>query len=237
MSSPTRIDKEPAAPNETEERIKRFLATASHDLQSPLRHITMYAEILLDDLEETLDTEQLQSLRMILEKAQTAQRLTKALMTFAAGTPQVAMGETSLNAILENVWAELKQEMDITDATIAIADLPSVRTDAGLLGTALKNVISNALLCRSAAPHVTIHAERHGSNWAIHIADNGPGIDPAHHDKIFDPFWRLPKTGTVPGPGLGLTTARDLLKALGGDILLDHSDENGSRFTVTLPVK
>jgi signal transduction histidine kinase len=84
---------------------------------------------------------------------------------------------------------------------------------------------------------VTIHAERHGSNWAIHIADNGPGIDPAHQDKIFDPFWRLPKAGTVPGPGLGLTTARDLLKALGGDILLDHSDENGSRFTVTLPVK
>lgn len=83
-SNPTSLSDSNAA-SESEERIKRFLATASHALQSPLRHIAMYAELLLDDLEETLDSEQLQSLRMIMEKAQTAQRLTKSLMSLAGG--------------------------------------------------------------------------------------------------------------------------------------------------------
>lgn len=66
-SNPTRPPETTVA-GDSEERIKRFLATASHDLQSPLRHIAMYAELLLDDLEETLDGEQLQSLRMILKR-------------------------------------------------------------------------------------------------------------------------------------------------------------------------
>ena len=86
-STPTSKKPETGSTSDQEERIKRFLATASHDLQSPLRHIAMYAEMLLDDLEPTLDSEQLQSLRMIMDKAQTAQRLTRALMSLAGTTP------------------------------------------------------------------------------------------------------------------------------------------------------
>ncbi|ABC89446.1 putative two-component sensor histidine kinase protein [Rhizobium etli CFN 42] len=223
---------------DNEERIKRFLATASHDLQSPLRHIAMYAELLLDDLEETLDDEQLQSLKMILEKAQAAQRLTKALMSLAGGAPQVTLEEVDLKALAEKIWSELIEETGARDATFASEGLPSIRTDPALFGLVLRQLISNALTYRSSSPpHVAIAAEQEGANWFIRISDNGMGIDPAYRERIFEPFWKLPKTGAAPGAGLGLTTAQELLKALGGDISLEHSDETGSRFTIRLQLR
>ncbi len=110
-----------AVSSTSEERMKRFLASASHDLQSPLRHIAMYAEILLDDLGEKLDGEQRESLTAILQKAQTAQRLTKALMSFAAGTPQLSPAPLELGGLIDSIWAELINEMAAREATISCA--------------------------------------------------------------------------------------------------------------------
>ena len=234
--SPTRPP-ETGIAGDSEERIKRFLAIASHDLQSPLRHIAMYAEILLDDLEATLDGEQLQSLRMIMEKAQTAQRLTKALMSLAGGAPQVTPEEVNLKALVESVWGELTDEAAIRDARLSTEDLPSIRTDPALFAAVSRQLLSNALVYRGAAtPEVVVTAEREGAHWFIRISDNGSGIDPAHRGRIFEPFWKLPKAGAVPGAGLGLTAAEELLQALGGDIRLEHSDQSGSRFVIRLPV-
>ncbi|EJT02748.1 ATP-binding protein [Rhizobium sp. CCGE 510] len=227
----------PETDDNSEERIKRFLATASHDLQSPLRHIAMYAELLLDDLEETLDGEQLQSLRMIMEKAHVAQRLTKALMSLAGGTPQVTPEEVDLQALAENVWGELTDETAVRNARLECQGLPSIRTDPALLGLVLRHLLTNALTYRSEAPpHVTIAAERKGTDWFILISDNGTGIEPVHQERIFEPFWKLPKAGVVQGAGLGLTTAQEFLKALGGDLSLEHSDASGSRFVIRLPI-
>lgn len=234
-SDPTRPPETTVA-GDSEERIKRFLATASHDLQSPLRHIAMYAELLLDDLEETLDGEQLQSLRMIMEKAQTAQRLTKALMSLG-GTPQVTPEEIDLQALAENVWGELTDETAVREATLESDGLPSIRTDPALFGLVLRHLLTNALTYRSeVSPRVAIAAEREGTDWFIRIADNGMGIDPAYRERIFEPFWKLPKPGAVQGAGLGLTTAREFLTALGGDISLEHSDASGSCFIIRLPI-
>ncbi|WP_455874631.1 sensor histidine kinase [Rhizobium yanglingense] len=225
-----------AVSSTSEERIRRFLATASHDLQSPLRHIAMYAEILLDELGEKLDGEQLESLTAILQKAQTAQRLTKALMSFAAGTPQVSPAPVALGPLVDGLWTELKTEMGAHDASIGHGTLPTLNSDAALLSTVLKNVLGNALLYRGAAdPRVDLAAERSGSDWLIHISDNGRGIEPVHQERIFEPFWKLPQPGAVTGPGLGLTASRDLLSALGGELTLSHSDHTGSRFTIRLP--
>ncbi len=236
-SSPTAKPPETGSTENQEERIKRFLATASHDLQSPLRHIAMYAEMLLDELEPTLDSEQLQSLRTIMDKAQTAQRLTKALMGLAGTTPQVTIGEISLGNLAQDAWKQALEEFPAGGATLTAEALPVIRSDAALLTIVLKHLFSNALAYHgTAAPHVTVTARREGADWRITVADNGCGIEPAHQGKIFDAFWKLPKAGSVPGPGLGLTTVRDLVGALGGDIRLEHSDESGSRFAIRLPV-
>jgi light-regulated signal transduction histidine kinase (bacteriophytochrome) len=228
--------KGPGVTDDTEDRIKRFLATASHDLQSPLRHIAMYAEILLDDLEDKIDAEQRQSLTAILDKAQAAQKLTKALMTVASGSPQVAPAMADLGAIVDEAWNEAKAETAVDEALLRHDALPPLRTDPVLAATVLKHVLVNSLVHRGREkPGIDILARRDGEEWLIEIADNGAGIDPAYQDRIFDPFWKLPKPGSASGPGLGLTTARELLAALGGTITLMHSDEAGSRFAIRLP--
>lgn len=235
-STPTSKKPVTGSTSDQEERIKRFLATASHDLQSPLRHIAMYAEMLLDDLEPTLDSEQLQSLRMIMDKAQTAQRLTRALMSLAGTTPQVAIGDVRLAEVAQEAWKQAIEEFPVSGAALDADALPLIRSDAALLTIILRHLFSNALAYRgAAAPHVVATAVREGADWRIVVADNGCGIEPAHQERIFDAFWKLPKAGSVPGPGLGLTSTRELLAALGGDIRLEHSDDSGSRFAIRLP--
>jgi signal transduction histidine kinase len=235
-SSPTAKKPETGSTGDQEERIKRFLATASHDLQSPLRHIAMYAEMLLDDLEPMLDSEQLQSLKTIMDKAQTAQRLTKALMSLAGTPPQITIGDAHLTDIARDAWKQVLGEFPGSGVTLDADNLPIIRSDAALLTIVLKHLFANALTYQGApTPHVAVTAARESADWRIIVADNGCGIEPAYQEKIFDAFWKLPKAGSVPGPGLGLTTTRELLGALGGDIRLEHSDENGSRFAIRLP--
>lgn len=235
-SKPTAKKPETGSTEDHEERIKRFLATASHDLQSPLRHIAMYAEMLLDDLEPMLDSEQLQSLRAIMDKAQTAQRLTKALMSLAGTAPQITIGDVRLTDLARDAWRQVLEEFPASGAILDADNLPIIRSDAALLTIVLKHLFSNALDHHGAAPpHVRVTVARESADWRIIIADNGRGIEPDYQDKIFDAFWKLPKAGSVSGPGLGLTTARELLGALGGDIRLDHSDGSGSRFAIRLP--
>ncbi|RDJ15351.1 sensor histidine kinase [Rhizobium grahamii] len=224
------------ASTENEERIRRFLAIASHDLQSPLRHIAMYAEILLDDLGDKLDDEQLKSLQTILHKAETAQRLTKALMGFAGSTPQVVAAEIDLNGLVSEIWADMASDVVASDATLEHGGLPTIVSDPAIVRMALTNVIANALAHRGPSPAVvTIAAEREPAEITIRISDNGPGIAPEHQDKIFDAFWKLPQEGRPTGPGLGLTASRETLRALGGSIRLERSDAGGSRFAIRLP--
>ncbi|MBB3656213.1 signal transduction histidine kinase [Rhizobium sp. BK650] len=234
--NPTSKKPEAVSSREQEERIKRFLATASHDLQSPLRHIAMYAEILLDDLQPMLDSEQLQSLKTIMDKAQTAQRLTKALMGFAGTAPQITINDVHLGNVTRDAWRQVLEEFPAGGASLDADNLPLIRSDAALLTIVLKHLFSNALDHHGTAPpHVTVTATREGADWRITVADNGCGIEPAYQERIFDAFWKLPKADKVSGPGLGLTITRELLGALGGDISLNHSDESGSRFAIRLP--
>ncbi len=227
---------QPVASSENEERIRRFLAIASHDLQSPLRHIAMYAEILLDDLADRLDGDQLKSLQTILHKAETAQRLTKALMGFASSAPQVTATEIDLDGLVREIWAEHGERSRRIRRDIAARRLADNYFDAAIVRIALTNVIANALAYRSASPPVvTIEAEQNSAALTIRISDNGPGIDPTHQDKIFDAFWSRPQDGRPAGPGLGLTAAREMLRALGGGIRLERSDAGGSRFAIRLP--
>lgn len=223
-------------PTSDEERIKRFLAIASHDLQSPLRHIAMYAEILLEDLESSIDADQVKSLRTILDKAQAAQKLTKALMSFAAGSPQITVSDVELEPLVAEIWRELELQNLTSDAALEARALPTIRTDQSILRLILKNVIANALTHHGDGPVlVRVEADVSGSQCTIRVSDNGAAIDPEHRDKIFDAFWAAPAEGVAPGPGLGLAVVRDLAAALGGNAQLDHSGEPGNRFTIRLP--
>jgi len=226
----------PQETSSAEERIRRFLAVASHDLQSPLRHIAMYSEILLEDLEGRISADERQSLTTILDKVQTAQRLTKALMTFAAGTPQVARESVNLNVAAQAAWEEAIAEFPGADAALVHDDLPELRTDGALLTAVLRQLFANALgHGERDALRVELATARDAAEMVITVSDNGRGIDPDHQGRVFEAFWKLPKPGRIAGPGLGLSISRELITAMGGTVDLASSSENGSRFEIRLP--
>ncbi len=86
---------------------------------------------------------------------------------------------------------------------------------------------------------ITVTAETDGKNIIVDVKDNGFGIDPSYHEKIFDKFFRVKneKTRYITGTGLGLPIVKGLLNDLGGSISLKSAPGNGCVFTVSLPVK
>lgn len=227
---------QPTTTDTDEARIRRFLAIASHDLQSPLRHIAMYADILIDDLGDGLDAEHLDYLKTILAKTQAAQALTKALLGLAAGAPQLSTETVEPGGLVANIWAELRAEIDAPGATLQVAALPAVVTDSGVLRSVLRGILANALVHRGeSALIVTVTAETTAAEWICRVSDNGPGIKPELHGNIFEAFWSLPKPGAEKRIGMGLTAARELAVALGGTVRLDRSDESGSCFSIHMP--
>lgn len=108
-----------------------------------------------------------------------------------------------------------------------------VRGEPRSITQVLVNLVSNAVRYSSERSAVTVSFERAGDAMLVHVADEGPGIDPADQERIFEPFQKGSAGGD--GSGLGLAIARRLARSMGGDVLLESVPGNGARFTLVLP--
>ena len=114
----------------------------------------------------------------------------------------------------------------------------AMETDAGKVRQILLNLLSNAVkFTEHGRVEITL-TERDGSAVFV-IADTGIGVAPENAERIFEPFWQVQQSATrqAGGTGLGLSVARRLARLLGGDVALESVPGNGSRFTVTLPLR
>jgi two-component system, OmpR family, sensor histidine kinase KdpD len=116
-------------------------------------------------------------------------------------------------------------------------DVPDVRADAVQLERAFANLLENARRYSGGQP-VAVHIRRTGSRVLVRVVDRGPGIEPSHRERIFEPFYRGPRAGSEPwtGSGLGLAIAKGFIEANGGAISVDSLPGQGTSFVVTLPV-
>jgi len=123
--------------------------------------------------------------------------------------------------------------------TLAIPpDLPPVAADANRLAQAVENLIGNAVKYTPRKGEITISAGTQGDEAWIRVADNGPGIPLEEQQAIFEPFFRGSQESRIKqGMGLGLSIARDLVVAHGGRLELDSAPEQGSRFTIWIPLE
>jgi signal transduction histidine kinase len=100
----------------------------------------------------------------------------------------------------------------------------------------LQNLIGNALTYRGEEPPViTASAQRQGGLWRITVRDNGIGIDPRHHDRIFVVFQRLHTAAEHPGTGMGLAICKKIVESHGGQIWVESEPGHGAAFSFTLP--
>lgn len=223
---------------QSNEELERFAYICSHDLQEPVRMMNSYAWLLAERCESLLDEKGLKYLHYITDNAKRMQKMIRDILAFSrVGREEVAVEEVDCNAVVREVLSEFEPVIAEKNAQVTCGDLPTVHTSRTLIRVLLQNLIGNALKFQKGdePPAVTISAERQDTMWRFSVRDNGIGIDPAMHDKVFAIFQRLHRQEDYPGTGIGLSTCRKLIRLYGGDIGFESAPGKGTNFFFTLP--
>ncbi|WP_447007610.1 sensor histidine kinase [Saccharothrix isguenensis] len=219
--------------------LEQFAYVASHDLQEPLRKVASFCQLLERRYSGELDERGEQYLKFAVDGAKRMQVLINDLLAFSrVGRMSREQTLVDCDELVAQVLDNHSEVIERTEATVEVADLPTVRGEASLLGGVFGNLISNALKFHgSEPPHVRVDVERTGAFWTFTVSDNGIGIDPEYAERIFVIFQRLHHKDDYPGTGIGLAMCRKIIEYHGGTIWLETTgqDDAGTTFKFTLP--
>jgi len=220
--------------------LERFTYTVSHDLKSPLITISGYVGMLQQDLAEGKSEQMAEDLSRISNAAEKMSRLLNDLLELSRlgrlvnPSEDVSLNELAHEAI-ELVDGQLRKngvEVEIS------ADLPVLFGDRLRLSEVMQNLIDNAVKYMGDQPHprIEIGARRNGDETICYVRDNGIGIDPRYHEKVFGLFDQLdPK---VEGTGIGLSVVKRIIEVHGGRIWVESEGlGHGSTFCFTVASK
>jgi signal transduction histidine kinase len=221
--------------SEAEELERNFLMSVSHELRTPLTAIRGHVEALREGVVTDEET-RLASLTVIAAEAERLERLVGDVLDLAkldARRFTVLHEEVDMGRLVDRAFVTFGEEARRRgiDYRCAVDAKPVIVTDGDRVLQIISNLLSNAF--RWTPDGGSIELELKSSNGTVCVAvdDSGPGIPAGERERIFRPFWSRDGGGT----GLGLAIARELAAALGGEIRLESSPEQGSRFELVLP--
>jgi len=222
-----------------------FTYVASHDLKEPLRGISSYCGILLEEYQDQLDDNGRRMMSTLVALCQRLERLIDDLLTYSRLGRAPELTPVDLEEVLDTVLETLGPAIDGRRGIVRrLGRLPTAMADATTIALVLQNLISNGLkFNESETPEVEIGCvegkgvEGHraaGDPLTIYVRDNGIGIDPKRHEAVFAMFRRLHSRQKYEGTGAGLTIVRKIVEAHGGRVWLESSAGCGSTFSFTL---
>jgi len=224
----TEVRQAATAFNRMQERIRRFLmqrtemlAGVSHDLRTPLTRLKLALAMLPPHEEMRDDVAEMQA------DVEEMERMVGGYLAFARGEGAEQAETVNLSSVLEEVAAGARRAGADVSLDVPPALTLSLRADA--VRRAITNLVDNA---RRHARHVTLAAVPQGRAVLVTVDDDGPGISPERRESVFRPF----ESSETGGTGLGLTIARDIVRAHGGEIVLEESPLGGLRARIRLPV-
>src|SRR6185295_13391455 len=224
---------------ESNTALEQFAYVASHDLQEPLRTMSLYAEMLAQKYEGKLDADADKYLNFIVGASARMNDLVRDLLAYARLTTEKERPSSiAMDEDLEAALTHLESTIEESGGTVTHDPMPTVQADRGQMVRLFQNLVSNALKYRKRddPPKVHIGAQQQGQEWVISIRDNGIGFDPKYASTIFGPFKRLHTAEEYPGTGVGLAICRRIVQSLGGRIWAESQPGEGSTFFFTLPV-
>jgi two-component system osmolarity sensor histidine kinase EnvZ len=218
-----------AAFNRMQERIRRFLtqrtemlAGVSHDLRTPLTRLRLALAMM------PAEGAQKQEIAEMTADLEEMERMISGYLAFARGEGAEQAEPTNLSAVLEEVAAGARRSGAQVDLQAPETLTLPLRADA--VRRAITNLVDNA---RRHAKRIALSAIQQGARQVqVMVDDDGPGIPHDRRESVFRPF----ESGAKGGTGLGLTIARDIVRAHGGDIILEDSPLGGLRARIWLPV-
>ncbi|MFC4638084.1 PAS domain-containing sensor histidine kinase [Deinococcus hohokamensis] len=222
------------------ENLEQFAYVVSHDLQEPLRTLGSYTELLVRRHRGELGERGDQYLDFMQDAVTRMRSLIQDLLAFARvghterqGAPQAV----SLEAVGQQAAANVEGTLQATGGQLELHLNHQVLGHPTLLTQLLTNLISNGLKFHRAGetPRVIVRSEQQGGIVQVSVQDNGIGIAPEHHERVFTIFQRLHGRGDFPGNGIGLAICRKIVEHHGGRLWLDSAPDQGSIFSFTLP--
>jgi light-regulated signal transduction histidine kinase (bacteriophytochrome) len=201
--------------------------------------IKNYSDLIMRRFSNSFDSELKEYFGFISDGATRMHQLINALLQYSRiSSAKKEFESVDCNEIVNEVLKDLKIIIDDSKALITSTNLPIVSGNKAMLRLLFQNLIQNAVKFKDEnIPEVDISAERKENNWLIRIKDNGIGIAPEYHDKIFLIFQRLHTRDKFPGTGIGLAACKKIVEHHGGKICLDSVVGQGTIFYFTLPIK
>jgi len=246
-------------------RTTNALASAAHDLKTPLAILNGYVELLQSEKLGGLNERQREVLRDMRSNGQRLQHYIQDFLSFSVletGELKMKFEPGNINACLSEVcrlWSPRFQERGLALYFLANDKVPEFPFDAPKVERVISNLLENASKFTPAGGTVWLHAERylwerrtiskpagqerrrrpltHPNSVKISVSDTGPGVPPEYHLEIFDDFFRLPTNEKSEGMGLGLAIARRLVHGMGGKIWVESEPGAGCKFSFIIPLK
>lgn len=219
------------------DELKEFAYVASHDLQEPLRTITAFVELLNEDHRESLNAEGREYLGFIGEAASRLQRLINDLLTYSRMTSRdEELSTVALKDIVTEALENLFAALDESQARIDVEPLPRVTGEHSRLVLLFQNLIGNAVKFRRKGrpANIRVSATESPTHWQVTVTDDGIGIPPEQHERVFRIFHRLHSIRAYEGTGMGLAICSKIVERHGGQIWVESVPEEGSQFHFTL---
>jgi len=237
-------DFQTVAKKEQLDKMSRKLVTSiAHDLSTPLISIEAFAKRLRDDYGSQLDEHGRVSLDCLIEDSQVLQSMMEGLGKMSRNWEVEQIPErVSVRTVVDDLVTFLKGTYPGIDYQITVDEsLPELVIPKMILTQLFRHLLDNAFKysSQSAIPAVTVGYQLSNDGHRFSISDNGPGINAQYHQKVFDPFFRVPETEPVAaqGGGLGLTIANDIITTWGGSIHIDNSGQSGTTVVFTIPLR
>ena len=219
------------------EDLEQFAYAASHDLQEPIRTISLFSNLLKTRHADSLPPDAEEYVGYLAESSSRMQELVTGILEYSRLASSVDQPERYVETeeILAAVLKNLRAAIEQTHAEVKHDTLPAVKGSRLQLLQLFQNLLSNAIKYRKndRPPQVQISVRKENCFWQFCVADNGIGVDPQYHSQIFGIFKQL-NQGERGGAGVGLAISKRIVERHGGSISIESSAGEGCRFYFTL---
>lgn len=217
--------------------IESYLHVASHELQQPIRDVTRFASLLLED-DDHLGVDREDAGRYVRQAAVRLHRRLEGFLDYLEDELRPLATETvDAGEALARAMARLRETNGLVEAEVARGEMPALRADPDLLTEIFYQLLDNACRYDDDPPtQIDVRAERRDEEWVFTVRDDGIGIPDDRIDRLFQPFQQLETPDHSEGSGLGLAIVRRAIERHGGRVWAEDDPEGGALFGFTIPV-
>lgn len=229
------IEEKSAELQKSNNRLKEFAYIVSHDLKAPLRGIRNIASWIREDCGSTLNETGHMHLQLMDKQIQKMENLIKAVLEYSkSGIAKNSHEWINLDDLIRDVVEMV--EIDANTRFTIRSKVPEMKGTKVVISQVLQNLLSNSVKHnKKLAKEVEVEVTEDGNQVRFMVSDNGPGIAPSDHEKVFDLFQNLRANTDYESSGIGLAVARKLIEESGGKMWLVSEQGKGARFYFSVP--